>query len=227
MRVCASDAILFDLLIYICLLVAADYLHICRKSDPKLNDCIKTSIDILRPFLVKGIPELDIPSIDPIDIGDLLVSENTRSNSNGIQITAKDIKSYGSSEFIIKSLEYVNLNRNTFEWILHFLASFFHFISRVVEYGDTYTFEVFFPHMHTEGTYDVSGQVLLLPIRGTGRFLGNFSEWIWWNWILELKLTLTHKIVLFFFFILNSWLYRQCSSSVRTQTNERRWIGSN
>lgn len=30
--------------------------------------------------------------------------------------------------------------------------------------------------MHTEGTYDVSGQVLLLPIRGTGRFLGNFSE---------------------------------------------------
>lgn len=86
-------------------IITADFLHICRKSDPQLNDCIKTSIDILRPFLIKGIPSLDIPSIDPIEIGDLLVSENTRSNSNGIQITAKDIKSYGSSNFIIKSLE--------------------------------------------------------------------------------------------------------------------------
>lgn len=111
------------------LLVAADYLHICRKSDPKLNDCIKTSIDILRPFLVKGIPELDIPSIDPIDIGDLLVSENTRSNSNGIQITAKDIKSYGSSEFIIKSLEYTNLDGYPVRLVFTFLLFPFHFQS--------------------------------------------------------------------------------------------------
>lgn len=85
-----------------------------------------------------------------------------------------------------------------FDWFLHFF--FFHFISRVIEYGDTYTFEVFFPHMHTEGTYDVSGQVLLLPIRGTGRFLGNFSEWncltrITWR----VRLRLTHEIVPFLF----------------------------
>lgn len=45
----------------------------------------------------------------------------------------------------------------------------------MVEYGDTYTFEVFFPYMRTEGTYNVSGQILLLPIRGSGKFLGNFS----------------------------------------------------
>lgn len=161
----------------------ANYLHICKKSDPHLDECMKTSIDILRPFLVKGIPELDIPSIDPIDIGDLLVSENTR--SNGIRISARDIKSYGSSQFVIKSLEWVVCFEKFAQFsdvcrypgtCIYIMISF-HFSCRVVKYGDTYTFEVFFPHMHTEGTYDVSGQVLLLPIKGTGRFLGNFSKW--------------------------------------------------
>lgn len=64
---------------------------------------MKKSIDTIRPFLVSGIPELDIPSIEPMRIGDLLVSENTR--GNGLRITAKDIDSYGSSNFIIKNLE--------------------------------------------------------------------------------------------------------------------------
>lgn len=27
-----------------------------------------------------------------------------------------------------------------------------------------------------EGTYDVSGNILLLPIKGTGPFVGNFSK---------------------------------------------------
>lgn len=85
--------------------ITAEYLHICRKSDPNLPECMKKSIETIRPFLVSGIPELDIPSIDPIEIGDLLVSENTR--SNGIRITAKDIMAYGTSNFIIKNLEYV------------------------------------------------------------------------------------------------------------------------
>lgn len=32
--------------------------------------------------------------------------------------------------------------------------------------------------MKVEGIYDVSGQVLLLPIKGTGKFIGNFSEFL-------------------------------------------------
>ena len=82
---------------------SAEYLHICHKNDPKLIDCMKKSVEVIRPFLVRGIDELDIPSIDPIDIGDLLVSESTQ--GNGIQITAKDIKAFGASGFKIKNLE--------------------------------------------------------------------------------------------------------------------------
>lgn len=126
-----------------------EYLHICRKSDPDLVGCMKTSIETIRPFLVSGIPELDIPTIEPMRIGDLLVSENTQ--GNGLRITAKDIDSYGSSNFVIKSLE-------------------------VVEYGKQYAVEVFFPRLRVEGTYDIGGQLLLLPIRGNGKFVGNFSD---------------------------------------------------
>lgn len=62
-----------------------------------------TSIERLRPSLITGIPDLDIPSIDPMDIGDLLVSESTQ--SNGLRITAKNIRANGASTFKIKSLE--------------------------------------------------------------------------------------------------------------------------
>lgn len=63
-----------------------------------------TSIEKLRPALKNGLPELDIPPIEPMDIGDLLVSENTRANG-GLKISANSIRAYGASLFNIKSLQ--------------------------------------------------------------------------------------------------------------------------
>lgn len=82
---------------------AAKFLHICYRSDPNLIDCMTESIEALRPSLVTGIAELDIPSIDPMDIGNLLVSESTQ--SNGLRISAKNIRAFGASTFKIKKLE--------------------------------------------------------------------------------------------------------------------------
>lgn len=53
---------------------------------------------------MSGIPSLDIPSIEPMDIGNLLVSESTRSNG-GLQISANSIRAYGASTFKIKKME--------------------------------------------------------------------------------------------------------------------------
>ena len=50
------------------------------------------------------------------------------------------------------------------------------FSFRVVEYGKQYNVEVFFPKLEVDGMYDVSGQVLLLPIKGSGPFHGTFSK---------------------------------------------------
>lgn len=48
--------------------------------------------------------------------------------------------------------------------------------NRVVEYGKTYNVDIFFPKLNVEGVYEVSGQILLLPIKGNGIFKGNFTN---------------------------------------------------
>lgn len=55
-------------------LLAADFLKVCKKSDPKINECVYNSVNNLKPYLVTGIPSLDIPSLEPIDLGDLIVA---------------------------------------------------------------------------------------------------------------------------------------------------------
>lgn len=80
----------------------ADYIHICTRDDPQLNQCMTNSIESLRPKLAEGIPSLNVPSLEPLFLGDLLLGDN---NQNGLVITAKDVDAYGASNFKIKRLE--------------------------------------------------------------------------------------------------------------------------
>lgn len=34
--------------------VSAEYVHSCRKSDPELNECIKQTLNHLRPYVLTG-----------------------------------------------------------------------------------------------------------------------------------------------------------------------------
>lgn len=84
-------------------LISADYLHVCHKSDTNLPQCMMKSIETLRQYLIDGIPDLDVPSIDPMIIGDLLVSESTQ--TNGLRLSAKKIRAFGASLFKLKKIE--------------------------------------------------------------------------------------------------------------------------
>ena len=59
----------------------------------------------LKPYLVRGIPEYDIPGLEPILLGDLIVAESTGNSRQGLSITAKDIKAYGASNWILKNFK--------------------------------------------------------------------------------------------------------------------------
>ncbi|XP_055610023.1 protein takeout-like [Uranotaenia lowii] len=128
-----------------------EYLHVCHREDPKLIDCMKQSIETLRPYLARGIPELDIPAIEPINIGDLIVAESVP--GQGVSITAKDIKAYGPSNFRLKKLN-------------------------VIDYGKIYSFELELPQLYVEGRYVVDGRIILFPVKGAGKFTGNFTQGI-------------------------------------------------
>lgn len=54
--------------------------------------------------MVSGIPEYDIPSLEPIDLGDLIVAGSR--TGEGLSITAKDIKAYGAGNYVLKNLKY-------------------------------------------------------------------------------------------------------------------------
>lgn len=56
-------------------------------------------------LIFSGIPEYDIPALEPIDIGDLIVAESIP--GQGLSITARDIKAYGASNFKLKKLKWV------------------------------------------------------------------------------------------------------------------------
>lgn len=61
------------------------------------------SIESLRPKLAEGIPNLNVPSLEPLFLGDLLLGDN--SQNGGLVITARDVDAYGASNFKIKRLE--------------------------------------------------------------------------------------------------------------------------
>lgn len=83
-------------------ILAADYLNICAKSDENPNDCLKTSIDAFRLALTNGIPNVDTPSIDPLDIGDLFESHKKR---HEINVKVQHIIVMGILKFKIDKIE--------------------------------------------------------------------------------------------------------------------------
>lgn len=58
----------------------------------------------LKPLLRTGNTEYDIPSLEPIQLGNLIVAGST---GQGLFITANDIKAYGASNWIIKNFQLV------------------------------------------------------------------------------------------------------------------------
>ncbi|BES97643.1 Haemolymph juvenile hormone Hypothetical protein protein (JHBP) [Nesidiocoris tenuis] len=49
------------------------YIHVCKKNDPQIERCILKSVEALRPKLAQGIPELNVPSIEPLKLENLVL----------------------------------------------------------------------------------------------------------------------------------------------------------
>ncbi|XP_071645747.1 circadian clock-controlled protein daywake-like [Temnothorax longispinosus] len=123
-----------------------EFLHICQTNDPHYEACITESIEHLKPYLKAGVPEYNIPSLEPLKLKKL-----TFTPTSSIKVDATDIDVFGASNFQIKK---VKLDFNT----LLFLV------------------DVALPNIRVEGKYLLDGRLLLLPIRGSGPMHGNFSN---------------------------------------------------
>lgn len=123
-----------------------EFLHICQTNDPHYEACISESIAYLKPYLKSGVPEYNIPAMEPLKLKKL-----TFTPTSSIRVDASDIDAYGASNF---ELNKVNLDFKAMLFLV----------------------DVTLPNLQIEGQYQIDGKLLLLPIRGSGPMHGNFTN---------------------------------------------------
>lgn len=121
----------------------------CRRSDPKLNECLRESIELMRTKLANGIPELIIPPCDPL----LIPEVNIKQNAGAIWVDSEytDVIISGLSNFTLRDLH-------------------------VEPAQHAFRIDLWFPMLSMKANYHMHGKVLLMPLSGNGTCTGNFSE---------------------------------------------------
>lgn len=138
----------------------ASFIKICKRNDPNLQQCVFNTVDEMRPYLEKGIPEFGLQPIDPLFIKEIQV-DNT---GDGASINAKaklsDIQVFGGLTFRpVKFDVDVDKGRMTF-WLD-------------------------FDYLNMKGQYTFNGKLSFLNITSTGEFQTNYSKSIFVFILLE------------------------------------------
>lgn len=74
--------------------ILADYIQVCGKRNPNLNQCILNSVEHVVPWLKRGIPELDIKPVDPVYVDSIVLQNDAR-----FRLSASEILVYGLSNY--------------------------------------------------------------------------------------------------------------------------------
>ncbi|XP_028129584.1 circadian clock-controlled protein daywake [Diabrotica virgifera virgifera] len=137
-----------------CLVCLADgklpsYFKVCKRSDPNLDKCVTDSVMTLKPQLAKGIPELEIPPLEPFDLDTIVL----KSGNAGVRIDANFSKliATGASGFEVYDIK-CDIPKNVF------------------------LFKLKIPHLEFNGDYDIDMNVLVLKYKGSGPISGNFTD---------------------------------------------------
>ncbi|CAD7091845.1 unnamed protein product [Hermetia illucens] len=125
-----------------------EYIKQCRKSDPQIIECYKQSLQHLSPYLAKGIPSIEMPSVEPfiMDTLDLQLTDGPQ----GYKISMKNIEVFGASNYQVKSIK-LSENDKPFEAT------------------------IIIPKLSIETKYTSSGVLLIIPASGGGDLHGVFQ----------------------------------------------------
>ncbi|XP_051172801.1 protein takeout-like [Leptopilina boulardi] len=126
-----------------------EYILPCNRTDVKLDLCIQKSFNHLRPYLVRGISELDLPPIEPLTIPEL----GMKNDQGAVRVHAlfSNITAFGPGNY---SVTKVRVNITTLRLDLHLKI----------------------PKIDLQGHYKVVGNILLFPIQSEGNFWASFGD---------------------------------------------------
>ncbi|XP_020710575.1 protein takeout [Athalia rosae] len=121
------------------------YVKQCSRKDPKLKKCLIDALHHLSPYLRNGIPEIELPPVEPFRIDELTLSLTGGPNGYKIQLREMDI--LGASNFTVRD---INL-------------------------GSTFQALIEIPALILDAHYSSSGILIILPASGNGTFHGRFD----------------------------------------------------
>lgn len=79
---------------------AAEFLHICKAKDRNFEPCVVESIEYLKMYLRDGVPEYNIPSLEPLKLN-LSMIDPTKT----LRVRASNLNVFGASDFYVKRLK--------------------------------------------------------------------------------------------------------------------------
>lgn len=123
-----------------------DYVHPCSSHNGDVESCIRENIEALKPKLKDGIPELNVPKLEPLFIKELVAADH-----QVLKISTKDLYVHGASDFTLGKL---SMDSDSHE----------------------FKFDVSFPHLRLDGQYHVDGKIIMLAIKGNGNITGDVYD---------------------------------------------------
>jgi hypothetical protein len=80
-----------------------DFIPLCKRNDPDLNECILNATVSLKDKFAEGIPELQLRSIDPLKIPNIKLEQTT--NKLDYKAVLMDVALYGLSDYEFTDVE--------------------------------------------------------------------------------------------------------------------------
>ncbi|XP_063991785.1 uncharacterized protein LOC135170163 [Diachasmimorpha longicaudata] len=114
------------------------YINVCGRKNPNLNECVRNSVESLRGKIRDGMPELDVPSVEPFVLPEGLPLVD----SADVKAYARNVRLYGMANFVLDKLN-VDLDKRQIDLQVHF------------------------EKLKLEGDYDVAAKIVV-PINAKG-----------------------------------------------------------
>ncbi|KAK5645892.1 hypothetical protein RI129_004356 [Pyrocoelia pectoralis] len=126
------------------------YIKICQRNDEKLAECIISSVTNLRERLKTGIPELNVPAMEPLHIDRITFAKR----ESGLSTNLTNLKVSGVSDFEIIKI-----------------------VPTLTKKGHTFRIEARVPKLHVVGDYEVNTNILQLKLDGKGPFTADLNDY--------------------------------------------------
>ncbi|CAK1600798.1 unnamed protein product [Parnassius mnemosyne] len=118
-----------------------DFVKTCYKSDPEFDDCSKEAVQQLFKALGPGLPEIGMVALDPLKIPKIRILQGEGPVNVNAALDDVIVTGFGATEVLLNQVD-----------------------------SKTYDFytKVRVPKIRIEGTYDLKGKILLIPLVGRG-----------------------------------------------------------